>query len=87
VSSSIDERIDAAFRRADERIDAACRRILLAVSAANVPRRDWFELQTAARRVVWAWQSNDGIDRWALLGEAIAALEEIVGRPEREDLI
>lgn len=44
------------------------------------------ELQTAARRVVWARYVRAG-DGWHELKAAIDALEQIVGLPEREDLI
>jgi hypothetical protein len=48
--------------------------------------RDRVELLTAARRVVWARHVNR-TDAWDVLKEAIGTLEDIVGRPAREDQI
>ena len=74
---------EARIRQLLREMHAVCTRHLVEFGEPSQQLEAMTELQSAARRVVWAWHYT-GDDSCKRLEDAIVQLEDIVGRPAKE---
>jgi hypothetical protein len=74
---------EARIRRLVREMHAICARHLVELGEPSQQLEAMTELQSAARRVVWAWHYT-GDDACRRLKDAMAQIEDIVGRPINE---
>ena len=74
---------EARIRQLVQEMDAICARYLVELGEPSQQLEAMTELQSAARRVVWSWHYT-GDDACRRLKDAMAQIEDIVGRPIKE---
>jgi hypothetical protein len=74
---------EARIRQLVQEMHAICARHLVELGEPSQQLEAMTELQSAARRVVWTWHYT-GDDACRRLQDAMAQIEDIVGRPIKE---
>ena len=74
---------EARIRELVQEMHAICARYLVELGEPSQQLEAMTELQSTARRVVWAWHYT-GDDACKRLQDAMAEIEDIVGHPLKE---